>query len=106
MLKREYSITEKLDWYHKSRKWAGLQSVAQVCRQMQRSHEGPPVEEVYYFVCTFKDDVESSVKLARGHWSVENRCHWVLDVTFNEDHCQVKDRNAAHNLTTLHRRPA
>jgi hypothetical protein len=37
----------------------------------------------------------------RGHWSVENRCHWVLDVTFGEDHCQVRDKNAAHNLSIL-----
>ncbi|WP_053332344.1 ISAs1-like element ISVsp7 family transposase [Verrucomicrobium spinosum] len=112
--RREYTITEELDWYHKSWKWAGLQSVAQVRRQVQRSHDGPPLEEVHYFLCSFKADVERLAKLVRGHWSVENRCHWVLDVTFNEDHCQVRDRNAAHNLTilremvipTLHRHPA
>ncbi|MFZ2277799.1 MAG: ISAs1 family transposase, partial [Prosthecobacter sp.] len=32
---------------------------------------------------------------------VENRCHWVLDVTFREDHCQVRDNNGAHNLSIL-----
>ncbi|WP_050031398.1 ISAs1 family transposase [Verrucomicrobium sp. BvORR034] len=112
--KREYTITEDLSWYHKSWKWAGLQSVAQVRREVQRDYDGPPVEEVHYFLCSFKADVERLASLVRGHWSVENRCHWVLDVTFGEDHCQVRDRNAAHNLTilremvisTLHRHPA
>lgn len=112
--KREYTIVEDLSWYHKSWKWAGLQSVAQVRREVQRDYEGPPVEEVHYFLCSFKADVERLASLVRGHWSVENRCHWVLDVTFGEDHCQVRDRNAAHNLTilremvisTLHRHPA
>ncbi len=112
--KREYTLVEDLSWYHKSWKWAGLQSVAQVRREVQRDYEGPPVEEVHYFLCSFKADVERLASLVREHWSVENRCHWVLDVTFNEDHCQVRDRNAAHNLTilremvitTLHRHPA
>lgn len=112
--KREYTIVEDLSWYHKSWKWAGLQSVAQVRREVQRDYEGPPVEEVHYFLCSFKADVERLASLVRGHWSVENRCHWVLDVTFGEDHCQVRDRTAAHNLTilremvisTLHRHPA
>ena len=40
-------------------------------------------------------------ELVRGHWSIENRCHWVLDVVFGEDHCQVRDPNAARNLSIL-----
>lgn len=112
--KREYTITADLSWYHKSWKWTGLQSVAQVRRQVQRSYDGPPLEEVHYFLCSFPADVERLARLVRGHWSVENRCHWVLDVTFGEDHCQVRDRNAAHNLTilremvihTLHQEPS
>ncbi|MFT5405863.1 MAG: hypothetical protein ACI9DF_004719, partial [Verrucomicrobiales bacterium] len=39
--------------------------------------------------------------LVRSHWSVENTCHYVLDVTFGEDDCQVRERNAAHNLCVL-----
>ncbi|WP_203872160.1 transposase [Planomonospora parontospora] len=30
----------------------------------------------------------------RGHWPIENRLHWVRDVTFGEDHCQVRTANA------------
>jgi len=99
--RREYTITEDLEWFHKSWKWAGLQSVAQVRRFVQRSHDGPMTEEVHYFLCSFKADVQRVAKLVRAHWSIENRCHWVLDVTFGEDHCQVRDKNAAHNLSIL-----
>jgi hypothetical protein len=28
--------------------------------------------------------------LVRGHWRIENRSHWVRDVTFGEDHSQVR----------------
>jgi hypothetical protein len=26
----------------------------------------------------------------RGHWSIENRLHWIRDMTFAEDHSQVR----------------
>ena len=32
---------------------------------------------------------------------MENSCHHVLDVTFQEDHCEVRDTNAAQNLSIL-----
>lgn len=99
--RREYTVTDKLEWFHKSWKWAGLQSVAQVRRFVQRSHDGPMNQEVHYFLCSFKADVQRVAQLVRGHGAVENRCHWVLDVTFGEDHCQVRDKNGAHNLSIL-----
>jgi len=88
-------------------------SVAQVRRRCSVTMR-PPVEELHYLLCRFKADVERLASLMRVHWSIENRCHWVLNVTFGEDHCQVRDRTAAHNLTilrvmvisTLHLHPA
>ena len=99
--KRSYSVIDDLSWFDKSWKWAGLQSVAQVHRSIQRNHESPLLEEVHYFLCSFKADVQRLAALVRGHWGVENRCHWVLDVTFREDHCQVRDIHGAHNLSIL-----
>jgi predicted transposase YbfD/YdcC len=98
---RHYQLLGELDWFHKSWKWQGLQAVGKVRREVQRSHAGPPQLEDHYFLCSFKDDVQRFADLVRGHWAVENRCHWVLDVTFGEDHCQVRDRTAAHNFSIL-----
>lgn len=39
--------------------------------------------------------------LARGHWSVENGLHWMLDVTFHEDACRARKGYAAQNLAVL-----
>lgn len=39
--------------------------------------------------------------LARGHWAVENGLHWHLDVTFREDDCRARKKNAAQNLSLL-----
>ena len=37
----------------------------------------------------------------RGHWSIEARLHWVRDVTFGEDHSQVRTNHGPTNLAAL-----
>jgi len=37
----------------------------------------------------------------RGHWCMENRLHWVRDVTFDEDRSQVRTGNAPQVMATL-----
>jgi predicted transposase YbfD/YdcC len=39
----------------------------------------------------------------RGHWSIENSLHWVLDVVFNEDQSRARERRLADNLSWLRR---
>jgi len=33
---------------------------------------------------------ERLLELSRGHWGIENKLHWVRDVTMNEDRCRVR----------------
>ncbi|WP_287758096.1 ISAs1 family transposase [Acidiphilium sp.] len=47
------------------------------------------------------DQPEILAKAIRQHWQIENSLHWVLDVTFNEDHCRIRDRNAVQNFSLL-----
>jgi predicted transposase YbfD/YdcC len=39
----------------------------------------------------------------RAHWAIENSCHWVLDVTFNEDACRIRRGDGAQNFAILRR---
>ena len=39
----------------------------------------------------------------RSHWSIENRLHWQLDVTFQEDQCRVRKGHADANFSILRR---
>lgn len=58
-------------------------------------------EEVHYYLSSLPPDANRLAKVIRDHWSVENSCHHILDVTYGEDHCQVQDANAAQNLSLL-----
>ena len=41
------------------------------------------------------------LQAARGHWAIENRLHWVRDVTFDEDRCRIRTGHGAHVLACL-----
>jgi hypothetical protein len=41
------------------------------------------------------------LKLNRGHWGIENRLHWVRDVTFDEDRSQVRKGAGAQVMAAL-----
>ncbi|MEW6261736.1 MAG: ISAs1 family transposase [Thermodesulfobacteriota bacterium] len=41
------------------------------------------------------------LQLARGHWSIENRLHWVRDVTYDEDRCRIRKGNGAQTMASL-----
>jgi hypothetical protein len=34
----------------------------------------------------------------RGHWGIENRLHWVLDVVFADDQSRLRKGHGAHNM--------
>ena len=46
-------------------------------------------------------DARRLLSLSRGHWGIENRLHWVRDVTFDEDRSQVRTGAAPQVLAGL-----
>ena len=67
-------------------------------------HEDDEVtEEVRYYILS--DDLTGIdfAHAVRMHWSIENNCHWQLDVLFNEDASRVRERTLANNLSWLRR---
>ena len=90
-------------WFPKGFLWYGLQSAVCTIRTTMRQRHGSefPCHEVHYYLTSLPPDAEKIATVIRGHWGIENSCHHLLDVTFHEDHCQVRDRTSAHNLTLM-----
>ena len=95
---RKYWITDDIDWLSNKDQWTGLKSIGIV--ESKREMGDKTSIERRYFIGSIEADSNLLASAVRGHWGVENTLHWSLDVTFNEDACQVKG-NAAQNLSHL-----
>lgn len=53
-------------------------------------------KQVAYGITSLSPEAADAANLAadqRGHWNIENRTHYVRDVTFHEDHSQQTCRD-------------
>jgi predicted transposase YbfD/YdcC len=58
-------------------------------------------QETHYYITSLNDTIEALAKKIRGHWSIENNLHWVLDVQFGEDASRKRVRNLASNSSII-----
>jgi predicted transposase YbfD/YdcC len=79
--------------------WPGLRSVVEV--QAERRGDAVPAVERRYYLSSLPPDAAMLGQAIRGHWGVENRLHWVLDVQFREDASTVRVGDGAHTFTVL-----
>ena len=73
--------------------WPGLAQVFEIGRHVIMQKTGQERVEVVYGVTSLSSERATPgrvLDLVRGHWSIENKSHWVRDVTFDEDRSQVR----------------
>lgn len=98
---RRYWQTEKIEWFADRGDWEGLSSVGVV--EARRTVGGKESVERRYYLSSLKNDAQKFARAVRGHWSVENQLHWVLDVIFGEDQSRARSGYAAENLALTRR---
>ena len=82
-------------------RWKGLKSVGVVTSRCLR--DGKESIEVRYYISSLTVDVKRFARAVRGHWGIENSCHWSLDMTFREDESRLRERNLRENFAWLNR---
>ena len=96
---RECHALDQIHWLQKEHGWPGLKSIAMV-RSTRESKQGTS-QETRYYISSLSADAEHIARCARSHWGIENRLHWVLDVTFNEDGAHIRKENAPEILSMM-----
>lgn len=84
--------------------WPGIEQVFQLERHCIDKKRGTERVEVVYGVSSLSRQRASAADLlqfVRRHWQIENQSHWVRDVTFGEDHSQVRVGNIAQAMAAL-----
>jgi predicted transposase YbfD/YdcC len=73
--------------------WPGLKQVFRIDRETLLRSTGEIRRQTVYGVTSLdraRADAQRQLMLTRHHWLIENRSHWVRDVTFDEDRSQVR----------------
>jgi predicted transposase YbfD/YdcC len=81
--------------------WKALKTIAVVTSLCIR--DGKETIEVRYYISSLAMDVKRLARAVRGHWGIENSCHWVLDVTYREDESRIREEALRENFAWLHR---
>ncbi len=82
-------------------RWPGLKAIGMVISITQR--DGKECTDVRYYILSQYLSARRFAGAVRGHWGIENRLHWQLDVTFQEDLCRIRKGHADANFSILRR---
>jgi predicted transposase YbfD/YdcC len=99
--KRSVTVLYDLEGIRDREKWEKL-SVVGLCYS-ERTEGEKTSEELRLFIGSRQETARFYAGHLRGHWGIENSCHWQLDVSFGEDQSHIKKRNAAENFALIRR---
>jgi predicted transposase YbfD/YdcC len=98
---RLYTRIDDLSKVKDRESWPGLAAVVTVVSE--RTAGGETGSEMRYFLTSYPGTLAELAEIIRGHWGIENRCHWILDVTFGEDGSRKRAEHGAENSAWLRR---
>jgi predicted transposase YbfD/YdcC len=93
------TATKNTVWFETKQDWTALRSFVMVERTTEKG--GNKHRECAYYISSLEADAAKFQRLVRGHWSIENQLHWILDCQFNEDACRIHKGNAPANLSLI-----
>jgi len=84
-------------------RWRDLHAVVRIRSERQVGDE-TTVELRYYLSSLLSRTHDLAALLlnaTRGHWEIENKVHWVLDIAFREDESRIRKDHAPQNFAML-----
>jgi predicted transposase YbfD/YdcC len=100
-IRRCWAIADPLafEYIRHHQAWPGLHTIVMVERE--RRHTNALQREVAFFISSLPPDAQRLLQCVRDHWSIENTCHWTLDVIFNEDASRVRIGHGPQNFAII-----
>jgi predicted transposase YbfD/YdcC len=86
-----------LEWLEGGEAWEDITTIVQY-RTFREEKGKERVQTDQYYIWSGDFSAEEFMKYIRGHWSIENQLHWMVDIVFGEEECRERRGNGAINL--------
>jgi len=102
---RRHTVCHDVSWLFSDRRhpgefaFPGLKAIGMV--QSETERDGIIARETRYYLCSTAIDAETLGRIVRGHWGIENRLHWVLDVVFHDDLARLRRGHGPANMAII-----
>jgi predicted transposase YbfD/YdcC len=98
---RTGTVCSDIGWAQDLHAWPGLAAIGKMVRR--RETQGKTTTETAYYLLSTPLSAARFTEVARAQWGIENRLHWVLDVTMNEDRKRNWKDHGPENIGMLRR---
>ena len=102
---RSVSVIKEVDWLNGDRRFPGelrMPHAATLIRVQSRAELADRSRfETRYYVSSARLSAKQAQEAVRGHWGIENRLHWTLDVVFAEDQSRLRKGHGARNMAVV-----
>ncbi len=99
--RRTYYTLPVQEWVRDAAAWPELTSLGLAIRE--RHCNGQETLESHFYIASRGLSAPEFAEAVRGHLGIENRLHWQLDVTFQEDASRIRKDHGPRNFSTLRR---
>jgi predicted transposase YbfD/YdcC len=102
---RIYTVFHDVAWLQERHDWPELKGIVMVESKREIPGATPEADkmqqETRFYITSLVWLAHQLGPVVRGHWSVENSLHWVMDMLFRDDECRIRTHHAPANFTTL-----
>ncbi|QOV89417.1 ISAs1 family transposase [Humisphaera borealis] len=99
---RKVWVMDEVHWLGDlCQQWPGLAGVIAVERKREVLAGKSSVERHYFISSVAGTDARAMAAAIRGHWAIENKLHWQLDVSSREDERRIRKGYGAENYSRL-----
>lgn len=99
---RTTQVITDLGWICSKEDWKKLSCIIRVfCTRINKQTGDKEEGYRYYYISSKKGTAQYFNHAIRAHWGIENKLHWMLDVTFGEDSSKKQAENAAQNFSLI-----
>jgi predicted transposase YbfD/YdcC len=99
------TVSREVDWLAGERRFPGelrLPNATTIIKVRSRTElKDRCRSDTRYYISSANLTAEQAAQAVRGHWGIENRLHWVLDVVFKDDQARLRTGHGAKNRAVV-----